>query len=75
MYICMSGLLCCTAEIGTTLYINYNYKKTQKLKTSRGQHLLGLVYWFKDTSAETCPRCPQILAFFPHGRQRLPQLQ
>lgn len=30
MCVCMAGSLCCTEEIGTTLYINYNFKKLNK---------------------------------------------
>ena len=32
VYIHMTGSLCCTAEIGTTLYINYNKKKEEKVR-------------------------------------------
>ena len=39
MYICMTESLCCTAEIGKTLQINYNLKK-ERYSISITKHCL-----------------------------------
>ena len=38
IYICMIGSLCCTAEIGTKLYVNNTLTKKEKTKMTASFH-------------------------------------